>query len=176
MHSQAADRLATYSAMLFIPAVVLNGVIASMSFSTESTNVAIGILNVVAGGLMLVDRTFELGTSRDRHRECAMLFSKVGRSISGELCLPYMDRMMDGHEFLRFAGFEADRILQMNVSIPGAIVNAFQKKYGNDPTELHEIKVYPRREENSSSSSSSSEEDEESLRRSMDNLKQSLCR
>ena len=182
MHSRAAERMSRFSSCLFVPSVVLNGVIASVSFAMHSdASVVIGILNVVAGGLMVLERSLELGSSRDKHRECAMLFSKVGRSIASELVLPHQDRMMDGREFLRFAGFEADRILQMNVALPDAIVNKFQKTFGSDPTTLHEIKIYPHSSPEDSESSSTtststtnntdSEEEQHELRRSVDNLK-----
>lgn len=178
MHTRAAQRMSTFSTMLFLPALVLNAVLASLSFTMHESesNVAVGILNVVAGGLLVAERTFELGSSRDKHRECAMLFGKVARSIASELCLPLRDRMMDGREFLRFAGFEADRILQMNVSLPDAVVRQFSEKFGNDPTSLHEIKIYPRdAEEHSSGSSSGSEEEQNELRKSLDNLKKQLA-
>jgi hypothetical protein len=189
MHTRAAERMSRFSAYLFVPSVILNGVIASVSFAVHSdASVVIGILNVVAGGLMVLERSLELGSSRDKHRECGMLFSKVGRSIASELSLPHQDRMMDGREFLRFAGFEADRILQMNVALPDAIVNKFQKTFGSDPTTLHEIKIYPHSPDESSDSSTTteensttstttdSEEEQNGLRKSVDNLRFHMTR
>jgi hypothetical protein len=180
MHREAEQDLAIWSKLLVVPSLVLNGVIASVSFATstrasELIMLTIGTMNVFAGSLALINEALGLTTKREEHIESALLFDKISRAIDSQLTVPKKDRIMDGKEFMRFSGFEADRVLQHKASIPPRIILKFKERYPSFTLslfELNEIKVY--QESTPSDSSSNSSEDMRMLRTSLDGLKKAV--
>lgn len=162
LHSKAEERLSAWSHSLIIPAITINGLIAALSFASSASgtsmsfSIAVGIMNVIAGSLTLVEHTLGFTLDVDKHRECAIVFGKIGRQISNELSLPKRDRTMDGCDFVRYASSEADRCLQMYVSIPDTIMRRYSKEFGRSAKTLREVTIFTEPITSSSSSSSTS--------------------
>jgi hypothetical protein len=157
MHDKAGQWTGVASfAGIVVPTMLANTTALALSFiafsyeaeevyHTKIINVTAGVVNAVAIGLTLLDRTMRLPEAREKHSECSALFAKIGRMIEAELSIPKRRRLMDGYDFLRMVGFDVDRILNMKVRIPDWIVQAFKKKFARKkffkPGELREIYI-----------------------------------
>lgn len=146
LHEQAEQRISNLSYAMLIPILVMNATAASLAFmasETRSLETGAGIVNIVAGALVVFERTLQFQETKEKHRECSALFAKVGRMIQSELSMPKTHRLMDGNDFLRLISFDVDRIIQMNVLIPQTVLRKFKRQFEKNkfakPDDLFEI-------------------------------------
>ena len=142
MHEEAEKRAGILRYAVFAPILLANAVAASVSFVStqndcESTygralEATAAIVNIVAGGLVVLEGALNLSEIRQRHHECATLFSRISRLIQSELSIPRRRRLMDGDDFVRMISFDVDRIINMDVSIPESVKKRFHASYDCD--------------------------------------------
>jgi hypothetical protein len=175
LHEQAQQRIGNLSYATLIPILIMNATAASLAFmasETKSLETSAGIVNIVAGALVVFERTLQFQETKEKHRECSALFAKVGRMIQSELSMPKTHRLMDGNDFLRLISFDVDRIIQMNVLIPQTVLRKFKRQFEKNkfakPDDLFEIFI------SNASSPENDETQKSSSRTSSDACRQNI--
>lgn len=139
MHEEAEKRAGILRYVVFVPILMANAAAAAVSFvSTQNDcdsnygralEASAAIVNIVAGGLVVLESALNFAEIRQRHHECATLFSRISRLIQSELSIPRRRRLMDGDDFVRMISFDVDRIINMDVSIPSSVRKKFETSY-----------------------------------------------
>jgi len=150
MHEEAEKRAGLLRYVVFVPILLANAVAAAVSFvSTQNDcdsnygrtlEATAAIVNIAAGGLVVLESALNFSEIRQRHHECATLFSRISRLIQSELSIPRRRRLMDGDDFVRMISFDVDRIINMDVSIPASVRKKFDASYDpNKKTDSFDI-------------------------------------
>jgi len=142
MHESAQAKFTRQHMLCSIPVIILSTLTGTASIGISSyvptaylsnAQLVIGALNLFAGILGTLQNFFRAAEMAESHRNAAVGWGKLYRSIFVELSLA-RDKRKTVSDFMRISKNEYDRLVDNSPSLPAAILSHFRGKLRLNPS------------------------------------------
>lgn len=158
LHDQSEKRYSHLNTIITLPVIVFSTLAGTASIGSKSlfgdsdfASVGIGLVSILVGVLNTISSFFGWAKRAEGHRIASVTYGKLHRFVSVELSLP-RDQRVPANEFLKQVREETDRLMETSPLIPRSVINAFQLRFKNIPSDitvpeicngLHKVEIYP---------------------------------
>lgn len=155
MHTIASRKYTRLSTCLNVPVILASSAIGFLSAVNlfEHQELALGAASIGVAALKTLDSYFDITKRAEGHRQTALAYKRISKSLQLQLALPRPHRAHP-QTLLQVVTNDMASLRNQEPSLDESVVSAFKKRYGHSPTHkdpiangLTVVKVYSPQEE-----------------------------